>query len=51
MESVVQFSAYRRPRPAPVITARPPQSEAQIVILPVVRIVRADPVSAGTAQG
>lgn len=42
MESVVQLSAYRRHR-SPATPGRPPEAAAEIVILPVVRIVRAAP--------
>lgn len=49
MESVVQLSAYRRPRPAPQPAGQRQTVEAAIVILPVVRIVRGE--DAAASQG
>ena len=61
MGSVVQLSAYRRPRAAPGAATRriraaeptspPAPVEAEIVILPVVSIVRGEQPPAGAAQG
>lgn len=54
MGSVVQLSAYRRLRPEPAAAQPTPPAgtvEAEIVILPVVRIVRGDPVPVEAAQG
>jgi hypothetical protein len=61
MGSVVQLATYRRPRAAPAAATRKiravePASpsapiEAEIVILPVVRIVRGELPPAGAVQG
>ncbi|MDF2996340.1 MAG: hypothetical protein K0R27_1977 [Xanthobacteraceae bacterium] len=54
MGSVVQLSAYRRPRPEPAAAQPTPPAapvEAEIVILPVVRIVRGEPAPVEVAQG